>query len=307
MALTITYLAHLKDNEHREDDEDILYALRKLGHKVYPLDDREFDMKEIIKKGSQSDMFLFHKGGVNEDSVEAHRLTLERLQAVLLTIKQNRPSCKLVFWYVDKVYKGREEWMNVIAPLVDYGFLVDETFIRRHNYTNLLPLKQAAPDKFPKGKKNPIYECDIAFTGIIYDLPRQKFVEQMSKEYGDRFRVYTDVWGKDFADLCKSAKIIIAPDFPLDDFYWGNRIYKAMRCGAFMVHPRLYGLTEQGIINNAHFIGYYDWDELKDACDSFLLKRNAKLRKKVAQQGQDLILKKHLYTHRVAELLSKIQ
>jgi len=275
----ITYLAHLKNNKHRENDEDILYALKKLGHKVYPLDDKEFNMKEIIDKASKSDIFLFHKGGMNEESREEHRLTLDRLQSVLSAIREKRPSCKLVFWYVDKVYKGREEWMSVIAPLVDYGFLTDETYIRRNNYTNLFPLKLASPDKLPKGKKNPIYECDIAFTGEIYEEPRKMFVSQMSKEYGDRFRVYTDVWEKDFADLCKSAKIIVAPDFP----------------------------TEQGIINNAHFIGYYDWGELKDACDSFLLKKNDKIRKKIAKQGYDLTRKKHLYTHRCQELLNKIQ
>lgn len=303
----ITYLAHLKNNKHRENDEDILYALKKLGHKVYPLDDKEFNMKEIIDKASKSDIFLFHKGGMNEESREEHRLTLDRLQSVLSAIREKRPSCKLVFWYVDKVYKGREEWMSVIAPLVDYGFLTDETYIRRNNYTNLFPLKLASPDKLPKGKKNPIYECDIAFTGEIYEEPRKMFVSQMSKEYGDRFRVYTDVWEKDFADLCKSAKIIVAPDFPTDDFYWSNRIYQVLGAGGFMVHPRCYGLTEQGIINNAHFIGYYDWGELKDACDSFLLKKNDKIRKKIAKQGYDLTRKKHLYTHRCQELLNKIQ
>jgi hypothetical protein len=62
MIKTILYLAHLKDNKHRENDEDILFALKKLGYKVLIEDDREFNMKSILKKAEQADLFLFHKG-----------------------------------------------------------------------------------------------------------------------------------------------------------------------------------------------------------------------------------------------------
>ena len=307
MIKTILYLAHLKDNKHRENDEDILFALKKLGYKVLIEDDREFNMKSILKKAEQADLFLFHKGGMNEDTEETSRLSLERLTVLLQTIRKQNPACKIAFWYVDKIYRGREIMVEAILPLVDFGFTVDGTYVRRHNHTNLIDLKQATADKFPKGHKNPIYECDIAYVGSVYAEPRKQFVSAMGQQYGEHFRVYTDVYGQDFADLCASAKIIISPDYPLNDFYWGDRIYRVLGCGGFLVHPRLHGLTLDGIVNNAHYVGYYDWEELKNACDSFMLKKNDKIRKKIAKQGHDLIMKDHTYTKRLQTLLDYLK
>jgi len=306
--MIITYFAHLKDNPHRENDEDVLYALKKLGHKVFTVDDKHFDMKDVIAKGSKSDLFLFHKGGVHYDTEENYRLTLDRLSLVLANIKQNRPTCKLVFWYIDKIFnKGREKWIETILPLVDYGFTTDGTYIRRHNVDKLFDLKQAAPNKLAKGHKNPIYLCDIAYIGKVYGEARESFVSALSHRYGERFRVYNEIWGQDFADLCVSAKIIVAPDYPSDDFYWSDRIYRVLRCGGFLIHPRLYELTKSGIINGAHYIGYYNWEELQEAIDSFLLAKNNKIRKQIAKQGQRIILRKHTYLTRCQELLNKIQ
>jgi len=300
--MTITYFAHLKDNPHRENDEDILYALKKLGHKVFAFDDRNFEIKNLIDKANQSDLFLFHKGGVNEETIETHRLTLERLKMILMSI-----TCKKAFWYVDKVYKGRDEWIDAIAPLVHYGFLVDETFIRRHKFDNLISLKQAAPDKRFKGKHNPVYDCDIAFIGSTYGEARQIFLSEMNKRYGDRFRVYSNVWEKDFADLCKSAKMIVSPNFPIDDFYWGDRIYRVMAAGGLMVHPKSYGLEETGIISGKHYLGYSDWGELVEIIDQFILPQEKKNRKNISQAGRDLVLDKHTYLTRCQELLNKIK
>lgn len=307
MIKTILYLAHLKNNKHRENDEDILFALKKLGYKVLIEDDREFNMKEIIKKAEKADLFLFHKGGMDEDTEETSRLSLERLTVLLQTIRKQNPACKIAFWYVDKIYRGREIMVEAVLPLVDFGFTVDGTYVRRHIHKNLIDLKQATADKFPKGHKNPIYECDIAYVGSVYAEPRKQFVSAMGRQYGEHFRVYTDVYGQDFADLCVSAKIIISPDYPLNDFYWGDRIYRVLGCGGFLIHPRLHGLTENGIINNAHYVGYYDWEEIKAACDGFLLKRNDKIRKKIAKQGHDLIMKDHTYTKRLETLLNYLK
>lgn len=297
--MKITYFAHI-NNKHRENDEDILYALKKLGHKVYAVDDRGFDVKDLVEKANNSDLFLFHKGGVSEDTPELHRLTLERLKTILASIK-----CKKAFWYVDKVYGGREEWIEAIAPLVDYGFMVDETFIRRHNFDNLIPLKQAAPDKRFKGKFNPIYDCDIAFIGSTYGEARQIFLSEMNKRYGDKFRVYTDVWEKDFADLCKSAKMIVSPNYPIDDFYWGNRIYMVMGYGGLIAHPKCYGLNEQGFKSGVHYLGYSDWAELVEILDYFIV--HPKELKKIAKAGRDFVLANYTYTKVCQNLLEKIK
>lgn len=299
--MTITYFAHIK-NENRENDEDILQALKKLGHKVYAIDDRDFDHQKVVDTANKSDLFLFHKGGVNEDTELEHELTLLNLQNMLKDIK-----CKKAFWYVDKVYKGREKWISSIFQFVDAGFLVDETFLRRRKYPNLYSLKQGCPIKPLKGKKNPIYECDIAYIGGTYSEARKRFVSEMSKYYGDRFRVYNNVYGQDFADLCVSAKMIVSPDYPIDDFYWGDRIYRVMGCGGLMVHPNSHGLKEQGFINGYNFIGYTDWSDLTEYIDYFLSDKMKNKRKEIAKRGKELVVEKYNYGELCQQLLNKVQ
>jgi len=298
--MIITYFAHVT-NKNRENDEDILQALKKLGHKVYAIDDRNFDHQKVVDTANKSDLFLFHKGGINEDSLLEQEVTLMNLQNMLKDIK-----CKKAFWYVDKVYQGRERWISAIYSLVNAGFLVDETFLRRRKYPNLYSLKQGCSIKPLKGKKNPIYECDIAYIGSVYSEPRKMFVKEMSKRYGDKFRVYTDVHGQDFADLCVSAKMIISPDYPIDDFYWGDRIYRVCAAGGLMVHPNSYGLKDQGFKSGYNFIGYTDWCDLTEIIDYFLSDKMKKVRKEIAKRGKELVVEKYNYVELCKKLLSKI-
>jgi len=295
--MKITYFAHLKNNKHREYDEDILFSLEKMGHKVYQFDDREFDIEKMIKTANESDLFLFHKGATKEESDIEYQMSVERLKTILANIR-----CKKAFWYVDKVYGGREIWMNNIIPMVNVGFLVDETYIRRHNYTHLFSLKQAYGEyDIEEGEYNKKYECDIAVPATIYGA-RTYLVDALDKTYGDRFRVYTDVHGKDFKDLCASAKIIVSPKYPMDDFYWSARIYHVLGNGGFLIHPKLYGLQEH-YKEGQDFIGYQDWMELKEKLDFFLNEEKTLIRDTVAYSGRERTLKEHTYSKRLEKLL----
>lgn len=289
----IIYFAHLK-NKYRENDEDVLQGFKDLGHEVVPFDDREFNPEELVKATQDADLFLFHKGGVLEnasenpiENIKIYQGTVDRLKQILSKIPK---TCLKAFWYVDKVYDNRQVFIESILPLVDFGFMTDETFIRRHKYPNLFSLKQGAVEG-RTGSFRKIYNCGIAYIGSIYGA-RQEFVHVLNKEYGDGFRVYTNIRGKDFDDLCASAKIIVSPHYPLDDFYWGDRIYRVLSSGGFMVHPKLYGLEEEeGLISGKHYVGYTNYFDLREKINIFLDPENNDIREKIAEEGHDYAIK----------------
>ena len=319
--MKILYWAHLLHNKeilgHKDSDEYILEALRELGHKVYPFDDRVFDIKKLLKKRNSVDLLLFHKGGVGiiPRGKQGARtgwgdfyLTLERLSIILQNFK--RP--KKVFWYFDRVFNRgafshREVWMQRVIPQVDCGFLVDETWIRRHRYTNIFPLKQGATSDMKElGDYNEEFEADIAFVGSLYE-ERELWWNLIKQRYGKRAKHFQNVWGKDFRDLCQTAKIIIAPPHPTDDFYWSARFYYTLGAGGFLVHPKLYGLKEEGFRDGYHYIGYTSLKDMFLKLDYFLSPRTYLTREQVKKNGRELVFKKYTYKHRCKTLLEKLE
>lgn len=280
----------LKDKNRINDN--IETALKQLGHKVITFD--KFDYDEIVKASGKVDLFFFTRGIVETTVPFDFYTTLRRLQGLLQNIK-----CKKVFWFTDKVIWLSEEWMEGIIPFADYGFLNDETWVRRHSYDNIFSLHLGVQST-NKGKFRKEYEGDIAFTGNIYG-PRVSFAEGFKKRYGNKFKIYNNVWGKEFADLCASVKILIAPRFPTDEFYWSDRIYKTLGVKGFMIYPRLYGMDLE---DGKHYVGYSTWKELIDSIDYFL--EHGEERKKIVNAGRGEVMKKYTYKLRIKELLSKI-
>lgn len=311
--MKILYLAHLKNNKVRDSEEDVKYALEKLGHEVVPIDDRNFKKEDVLNV-KNPDMFLFHKGGVSQGGMYFYQ-TMMRLAEILMGLPQKT---KKVFWYFDRVWGKREKWMETIIPLVDYGFMTDETWLRRHNYQKLYPLRQGAPEYKPnQGKKKD--EFPIAFVGTVYG-PRMNFVYKMNQIYGKDFRVYGStsldfertckkekidlrepVWDDKFADVCKSSKVMVAPRFPSDAFYWSARIYSTLIYGGFMIHPKLHGMD---LIDGEHYVGYKTGQELLDKIDYYLA--HPKERKKIAKKGREYVLKNLKYSDRLKKMFEII-
>lgn len=245
-----------------------------------------------ISKEVNADLFFFHKG-------TRWGFQLEQLRELLL-----RLTCKKAFWYFDPINNipDREMWMQAIIPFVDKGFLTNGTWIKQHDYKNLVWLLQGCK-KEPLGKKHKEYECDIAFTGSVYG-GREIFIEALKKKYGDRFKVFSDVFGKDFKDLCASAKIMVSPKFPSNSWFWSNRIYKTIGAGGFMLHPYCEGLKK-------HYIAGVDYENWQDEEELFMkidyyLKHDEE-RKAIQKAGYEKSIKVHTYTKRIKKLINQLK
>jgi hypothetical protein len=286
--LKIIYFANFNNSGSNFIEEDIKSALEKLGHEVIPVHERDYKKLQNIK----ADLFLFHKGGVGK------YISLENFILLL-----NHITCKKVMWYFDpiKLFPEREIEIETISQYIDYGFLVDDTWRRRHKFDNLYSLKEGIGTIY-EGKFRKELECDIAFAGNIYGK-REEFVATLKQIYGNKFKVFNDVFNQDMADLCASAKIIVAPDFPTNEFYWSSRIYLTLGLGGFLVHPDCYGLKPE-LIEGTHFAGYKGMKELILTIDYFL--ENEELRKKIQKEGQNKVLESCTFQDRLETMLEII-
>lgn len=298
--MTVTFFADLSEKNILKRENDILEALKKMGHKVFPIDETNFDMKTLIETANKSDLFFFHHGGITTTTFFDFQLSLMRLDTILKNL-----ACKKAFWFFDKAIGMGENFLEAIIPIVDYGFLNDDTWIRRNKYANIYPIHLAFGGITPMiGKYRKEYDYDIVFMGSVYES-RVPFIESMKEAFGDRFKIYNDKFGQDFADMCKSAKIIISPKSPFDDFFWSDRVYRTLIAEGFLIHPKLEGLKEEFGKNILET--YNSWDELIDKIKYWLKPDKQKERQEIAEKGREFVRKRFSYFGRLKEIMDIIQ
>lgn len=291
-------------------DREINSALKKLNHEIIDVDDQEYDIKEVAIKANGCDVFFFQTGGVLTYNELSFHSTLQEFINLLGGIN----GAKKVMWFPHKVWGMSYQLIPNILPFTDYVFLNDDTWIRRHKYQNVFPLHMGTNDTKMRNtatyeeidKLEKKFDCDIAFAGTVYG-PRSVVMDSLKETYGNKFKIYNDVFDKEFRDLCAIAKIIFEPKYPIDDFYWTDRIYRTLGVGGFMLMPRLYGLKEEGLVEGEHYVAYSSWWELKETIDYFLDPKNEKMRQGIAKQGRNFVISHFTYKERLKYLLEKIK
>lgn len=280
--MRIIYFANHGNKGSDDTEGHIAFSLSKLGHEVLRVHERN---DPTIEKG---DLFLFHKGGKN--------------------IFEYLPKIKMpkIFWYFDKVeFNDRVKWITRIMGLIDLGFTSDETWVKKSGQKRLFVLRQGIGDRImsnytPKIVKN---APKIAFTGSIYGK-RIEWVKRLENRYGSRFRAVNSYFNENLYDLCASTQIIVAPEYPGDDYYWSSRIYMILGSGGFLVHPKFKGL-EKEYIDGYHYVGYQGEEELFQKIDYYLERREEC--DKIRKQGQEKTHKDYSYTKRCEKLLEILQ
>lgn len=289
----IAYVA--RHGKHDNCDEDAIgYCLEQLGCEVHRLPETA-SAKDV--NGIFPDWCLFHKW--------------ENLDTI------RRIRCRKAFWYFDLVdsddwvlkqrSKVRREWLEVVMPLVDHGFLTDGDFAAKHGMHWLM--QGADPRNLGAGVANgePI---DVLFTGsIIHGGKRTSFVEEMAATYGNRFVAFGHhardrVHGRNMANLIARAKIVVAPDAPCTDNYWSNRIYLACGFGAFIMHPNCKKLSLH-YAPGVDFIPYTSRPELHSLIDLYLTIPAA--RENTSYRALRRTEQANTYMHRCKELLEVLR
>lgn len=310
--MRIAYVA--KHGSGGADDEGaILHALRQLGHHV-TLSSEDGASKFGLQGGH--DLLLFHKwddvGRIDEFDG------------------------RKVFWYFDLVdwpqdpslylrCKSRRAWMERVIPHVDLGFCTDGDWVDRVNdqtrseFSHLrLPKEQEPLVWLPQGADERVVgrgdaskarcgSCDILFTGMRRNCGAQRwsFCQEMEKVWGNRFKwIERGLYGRELADQIAASKVIVAPDSPVTDRYWSNRIYVSLGFGAFLLHPWTQGLD--GVYDFAECRIYRDRDQLHKEL-GWMLSLSGGESEPWRECSVLAIKEKDLYRHRCEELIRVVK
>ena len=302
--MRVLYIAKHGQVPSNDDEGAIQYAFEQLGHEVTAI--REVKAKNALGycKGTKHDLVLFHHW---DDQATLH--TLRKLDI------------PLVFWYFDLVdqrdpsVEGRSErrkgWMERTVPEVDLGFCTDGDWVFRWNHwgpeghrDKLVRLNQGADVRVAGKGLAPINSLVIPllFTGTHRGgAKRESFVSEMIETYGSMFRwVERGTYARKLADLIAQSHIVLAPDSPVTNMYWSNRVYNTLAFGGFLLHPLAHCLLEQ-YQDGKELVYYRSREDLHEKIRYYLGNPEARLR--VSQAAVVRTVREHTYTNRVAELI----
>lgn len=285
------------DSGGNDDEGAIRHALQDvLGHNVIRYHERL--ARRLANNDEPCDFVLLHKYQDYE--------VIKRIQAFK------------VFWYFDLVTYpdltirqrnwNRMSWMNTMTPLVDLGLCTDGDWLvnpENPNRHKLDLLRQGADVRFMgRGSARPCY--DILFTGNrTGGVARESFCKEMEETYGHGYHeVRSGVHQRELANLIAASKIVVAPDMPVTDRYWSNRVYLCMGFQAFMLHPYCAELAAE-YEEDREIIFYRGREDLHDKIQYYLAHPDE--REAIAQAGYNRTAREHTYVERCKKLLQLVE
>lgn len=291
--MRILYVAK-HDSGGNDDEGAITHALQELGHDVQRLREEMGHNGRKIK----ADFCLFHKWC---DVAAIEQLDMPK-----------------VFWYFDLVdYPSdwtlgarciaRKTWMQNIIPLVDLGFCTDGDWVANDDSGKLVWLTQGADGRIIGADKKPIVSPSkiLLTAGKNGGTQRSSFVSQMVNTYKTALTYFPQgVYREHLRSVIANSSLVIAPDSPITDRYWSNRVYVTLGFGACLLHPYASGLCDD-YINGKEIEMYADRDILKSKITYILDKPY--LAEERAAAGLERTKKEHTYRHRCQTLVETVK
>lgn len=330
--MRILYVAK-HDSGGGDDEGAITWALGKLGHTVIKIDEAKGYRAVRHFKG---DLLLFHKWSDYQamkhipipkvswyfDLVDwPDPLLARRCSARKQWMSYMVPLVDFVFC-TDGDWAANDETGKVgwVTQGFDDRLRVANEFSLKERYKRGVPTavdlvgeqagesaidlaREQTLDKFGDGKKTGGIGGEILFTGISSGggTVRESFVAEMLAKYGARFsHIPSGIYREVLAKRVRQASIVVAPDSPVSDRYWSNRVYNVLGLGGFLLHPYCEGLTRH-YVDLEHLVYYKDRDHLHYLIEYY--EDHPVDRCRIAEAGAARTRSFHTYTHRCQYLL----
>ncbi len=302
MGLRVLYVArHLSGGA--DDEGAVQHAFNALSHNVVAV--QEHDDGKILHEASKPnwcDFLLMNKWS-------NHQL-LSKIKIAKVCYFWD-----LVDWPRDaslaRRCEERKQWMARTVPLVDLMFCTDGDWVAQDTSGKLHYLPQGADGRITgRGQQffatsHPAHQQgpNILFTGIAGSggVERASFVKEMRDRWGNNFQcIERGTYREHLQELIARTKIVVAPDSPVTHRYASNRIYNTLGFGGFLLHPYSDIIAEQ--YKDGQEIRFYNCREhLHVLIRDYLQLDGA--RALIQEAGLKATVERHLYQHRVAEMV----
>lgn len=301
--MKILYVA--KHGSGGNDDEGaIVFSLKQLGNEVICLSE-DNGTAHAVARMEKPNFCLFHKWG------RFH------------TLRKVRRCVPCVFWYFDLVsYQdnllngrnaARTSWMGNVIDLVDIGFCTDGDWVVTDRTGKLTRLTQGVDPRHGVefrphccAQKDDGYARDLLFTGISKGggSSRESFVCWSNSRYGDRLKhISTGCHGEALVDVINESRIVLAPDSPVTDRYWSNRVFLTTGYGGFLLHPVCATLDQ--FYTADELVLYHGRSDLEDKVEYYLTHDTE--REDIRYRGWMRTRRDHTYLNRCQQLLDVVR
>lgn len=297
--MRILYVARHGQLTSNDDEGAVLDAFTQLGHEVQCVLEVMGHTEHRLSKWA--DFALFHKW----DGADYFP----------------KFSCPKVCWFWDLVeWPGdatldnrsstRVRWMQRTLPLVDMVLLSDGDYAEKLALdcpADKVQILRQGADQRVMGRGCAGKSGQILFTGIGRGggKDRVSFVEEMAKVYGTDFRhIEKGLHGRQLANAVASHAVVVAPDSPVTDRYWSNRIYLMLGYGAFLLHPYAQGVMQE-YRDGEELVLYRGRDDLHAKIQHYLKRPGEGYR--IGEAGLRRTMAEHTYLHRVARLVEMVK
>ena len=294
-------------------------AVKRQGHRAWLIDDRKLRQRVGTKAGSR--WILLRSRLIKPDRIlvfKPHDITVD----VMDEIAQRFPT---TMWYRDLTVPPDPELVRR-AQRIHTVFLTAGGQARAWEALGV-PRALWLPDGADRDLHQPAefapqFACDVAFIGRAVspgeDYYRPEFLLRLTKRFHVRVwgqnwqRWATDLnwdgttaYGRDFAKVCASAKIVIdiKPRMwqPSMGVYASNRLVRQLSCAGFSL-TRGTAENKELFREGEHCAWYDSEDEAIEKIDYYI--RNDAERRRIAAAGAALVHKHHMLDNRVHHLLT---
>lgn len=289
--MRILYIAK-HDAGGNEDEQAVGFALERLGHEVVRVHERDAPAR-LDERGH---FLLFHHW---KDLDVIRRFEMPRVFWTFDLIEYDDPE-------LARRNRVRAGWLRSITETADLGFCTDGDWAAKDRTGKLRWLPQGADERLVGPGRVAKKDIPILMTASREGGAKRKdFIAWMESTYGDRFRlVQNGVHGRALADLIARAEVVLAPEHPVTDRYWSNRLYLTLGFGGFLLHPYSEGVCRHYGPNE--LATYTDRDDLMLKLDYFL-HEGKPVRDRIALQGHARTLAAHLYRNRCETLIEEVK
>lgn len=233
-----------------------------------------------------------------------------------------RAEARVVMWVEESLDDLDQSYLDYFAKahLVCLSNPARIPQLKQHGIDNAAFLMSGFMPRFHKPLRGARIKRDLAFIGgpgrngcradLLHRLAEDYDIEVFGMQWENqskhpRIRVTGAVDNRGFSRVCATSRIVIGMNQNNDDdHYFSNRTWLTLGCRGFhLTHyvPGLEDVFEDGV----HLTWFHDQDEALAKVRKYLADDEA--RECIAEAGHQLALKRHQYTHRIAEVISLLQ
>lgn len=285
------------DKRANDNEGAIAHALQELGHDVTCVHERSLAAEWAEWRVRVFDLLLFQNWKPPlPDLTEA--------------------AWPKVFWYMDRVDYGDDQilrswtesrlrWMRTVIPQVTVGVCTDGDWVSRDATGKLMHLMQGCDERVAKLGLKSGNDIPLLFMGMIYGRGegRSSWFKELQSTYGGKFHYKRKCFGRDLIRAIHQTKIVLAPDGPVSDRYFSNRLFVVCSFGGFLLHPfcaHAAELYEDG----REVVFYRDRQHMHELIRHYLT-RPAE-RWAIQKAGFERTMREHTYRHRLEVILREV-